>query len=405
MNTSDVDFHLNTRKQTPGKGASLESFSPAEAAKVRKYHQGFREYAPTPLQQLPALAKRFGFSQVYVKDESKRFGLNAFKVLGGVYALGRIVAERLGRDIEDITVEELRQPETRKKVGDITFATATDGNHGRGVAWTAQQLGMKAVVYMPKGSAQIRADNIRATGAECTITDLNYDDAVRLADATAKKNGWVMVQDTAWEGYEDIPRWIMQGYMTLGIEALDQLRESGVDRPTHLFLQAGVGSYAGATLGYFAAALGDLCPVTTIVEPRLADCIYRSLADSDGKPHAVTGQMPTLMAGLACGEPSTVAWGVLRDYATAGISCEDYFAANGMRILGSPLADDPKIISGESGAVTTGILEYIATMGTDIKEKLGLGPDSRVLLISTEGDTSPELYRDIVWHGKCPDRA
>ena len=399
---NDVDFFLNPKKTTPGSGVGLDDFGPEEAVRVRTFHKSFREYSPTPLVSLPNLSRRLGVGRIFVKDESKRFGLNAFKVLGGAYAIGRLLAQRLGRDIEHLTSDELRSPEMKKQLGDITFATATDGNHGRGVAWTAQQLGQKAVVYMPRGSAQIRVDNIRATGAECTVTDLNYDDAVRLANQKAQENGWIMVQDTAWEGYEDIPRWIMQGYMTLAIEALDQLRDNGVERPTHLFLQAGVGSFAGAALGFFASTLGDLCPVTTIVEPHKADCIFKSLTAADGKAHNVTGDLDTLMAGLACGEPSSISWGVLRDYATAGIACCDYLAANGMRILGASIPGDPQIVSGESGAATCGVLEYVMTRpeGAPMREALGLTPESVVLLVSTEGDTSPEMYRDIVWHGK-----
>ena len=400
-----MEFFLNPKKTAIGNGASLADFSPEEAARVRAFHRGFAEYAPTPLVPLPHLAKKLGVAGVYVKDESKRFGLNAFKVLGGAYAIGNVLAGRLGVPIEEAGIDVLRSAPVRERLGDITFATATDGNHGRGVAWTAQQLGMKAKVYMPKGSAQIRADNIRATGAECTITDLNYDDAVRLANGEAEKHGWIMVQDTAWEGYEDIPRWIMQGYMTLAIEALEQLRGTGVDTPSHLFLQAGVGSFAGAALGFFAAALGDRCPVTSIVEPHLANCIFKSLVAADGSPHNVGGDMATIMAGLACGEPSTISWGVLRDYATAGFSCPDYLAANGMRILGSPLAGDPQVVSGESGSVTTGVLEYLSRCdgGQGIRDSLGLNAHSRVLLISTEGDTSPEFYRDVVWRGTCPE--
>ncbi|MDR3211626.1 MAG: diaminopropionate ammonia-lyase [Planctomycetota bacterium] len=397
----DVEFIVNPKKIAPGKGASLGDFGPEEAVRVRTYHRSFPEYSPTPLLKLPALAHHLGLGGVFVKDESKRFGLNAFKVLGGAYAIGRILAERLGTSIDKISSDDLRSAEVKKKLGGLTFATATDGNHGRGVAWTAQRLGQKAVVYMPKGSAPIRAANIRATGAECHITDLNYDDAVRLANAQAKENGWIMVQDTAWEGYEDIPRWIMQGYMTLAIESLDQLRENGVERPTHLFLQAGVGSFAGAVLGFFAATLTDGCPVTTIVEPRQAACIFKSLKAADGKPHNVSGDLNTIMAGLACGEPSSISWKVLRDHATASVSCSDHLAADGMRILGSPLPGDPPVVSGESGAVTCGVLEWImaSEAGAETRKTLGLDSNSRVLLISTEGDTSPEIYRDIVWRG------
>ncbi len=398
-------FFHNTAKQQAGKGAPLVDFTAESAAKVRAFHESFPEYAKTPLVPLPNLAKSWGLGSVFVKDESKRFGLNAFKVLGGAYAIGNLLAKRLGLPLEKAGRDVLRATEAQKRLKGITFATATDGNHGRGVAWTAQQLGLNAAVYMPKGAAQTRVDNILATGASCTVTDLNYDDAVRLANSNAEKNGWIMVQDTAWEGYEDIPRWIMQGYMTLAMEALEQLRAAGVKAPTHLFLQAGVGSFAGAALGYFAAALGDDMPVTVIVEPHQANCIYTSMAAKDGKPRNVTGDLDTLMAGLACGEPSTISWGVLRDYAAASISCPDYIAANGMRLLGAPLPGDERVISGESGAVTTGMLEYLMTSpdAAGMRETLKLGPASSVLLISTEGDTSPQTYRDIVWHGKYPD--
>jgi diaminopropionate ammonia-lyase len=397
-----VDFYANPKKTAPGGGAPLADFSPAAAAKVMAFHRSFHEYAPTPLVRLSGLAKKLGLANILVKDESKRFGLNAFKVLGGSYAIGRILAERLNRPIESLSREELASEAIRKRLGDITFVTATDGNHGRGVAWTAQQLGQKAVVFMPKGSAEIRAKNIRATGAECHITEYNYDDSVRLADKYANEHGGIMVQDTAWEGYEDIPRWIMQGYMTLAVEAVEQMRAMGIEKPTHLFLQAGVGSFAGAALGYMAVALGNDLPVTTIVEPHIANCILRSLKATDGAPKIVTGEMQTIMAGLACGEPSTISWGVLRDYSDAGISCPDYIAANGMRILAAPVPGDTPVVSGESGAVTTGMVEWLMRTpeGHGIAAKLGLTADSTIMLVSTEGDTSPELYRDIVWHGK-----
>lgn len=289
-------------------------------------------------------------------------------------------------------------------MGDITFTTATDGNHGRGVAWTAQQLGQKAIIYMPKGSAQTRVDNILAHGAQCIVTDLNYDDAVRMTWDLARKNGHVMVQDTAWDGYEDIPTWIMQGYMTLALEALEQMRAQNL-LPTHVFLQAGVGSFAGAVLGFLAAVLGSEAPAFVIVEPHKADCIYTSVLAGDGRPHAVTGDLDTLMAGLACGEANTVSWGVLRDYATAYISCPDYLAADGMRILAAPLRGDPQIVSGESGAITTGVLRWLMQHPAARTQRaaLGLDKDSTVLLISTEGDTAPSIYREVVWFGHYPD--
>jgi diaminopropionate ammonia-lyase len=399
-----VDFFLNPGRRKTGphaEGVPLTDFCAAEAARALTFHKSFGEYAPTPLASLDALAADLGLGKIFLKDESRRFGLNAFKVLGGSYAIGRILAERLDRPIEELTRGELASPAVREKIGNVTFVTATDGNHGRGVAWTAQQIGQKAVVFMPRGSARERVANIRAAGAECHVTEHNYDDSVRIARDHAERNGGVMVQDTAWEGYETIPRWIMQGYMTIAVEILERLRELGADAPTHLFLQAGVGSFAGAILGAMAAALGERTPLTAIVEPRQADCIFRSLRAQDGHPRAVTGEMRTIMAGLACGEPSTASWGVLRDYAAAAISCPDRIAANGMRILAAPRPGDPPVVSGESGAVTAGLLEYAMKhpAGRGIASALSLTRESRVLLISTEGDTSPETYRDIVWYG------
>ena len=405
---SPMEFVINPARKGHGKGVGLGDFTAGEAARIHAFLKSFPEYAETPLVPMPHLAKEFGIRLLMVKDESRRFGLNAFKVLGGAWAMGRYLAGRLGLPLEGLAVEALRLAVAKAGLTNTTFATATDGNHGRGVAWTAAKLGCKAKVYMPKGSAPVRAANIRATGAECVITDRNYDDTVRLVVAEAEKNGWVVVQDTAWEGYEDIPRWIMQGYMTLAVEALEQMQlhtlSAGLKGPSHLILQAGVGSFAGAVLGFFAAALGAKCPVTLIVEPNEADCIFRSIKAADGKPHAVTGDMATIMAGLACGEPSTVSWDVLRDYAAAAVSCPDGIAANGMRILAAPGGGDIPVVSGESGAVPCGMLEYIMRHpeGAALRAALNLGPESAVMLISTEGDTDPEMYREIVWHGKYP---
>lgn len=397
-----LDIYYNPARKASGQGAPLNALMPDTAAEVRAFHKTFKEYAPTPLHDLPHLAKDFGLGRILVKDESLRFGLNAFKVLGGSYAIGRYLADKLGRPLSSLSREILCSPDIRSQTGDLTFAATTDGNHGRGVAWTARQLGQKAVVYMPKGSAQSRVDNIRALGAECRVTDLNYDDSVRMTWDQARKHGWVMVQDTAWDGYEDIPAWIMQGYTTLAVETLEQMHARGLQAPSHVFLQAGVGSFAGAVVGYLAAALGPDMPTFVIVEPHKANCIYTSARSADGRPHSVTGDLDTLMAGLACGAPSTISWPILRDYATACISCPDYTAANGMRILAAPLRGDAPILSGESGAATTGVVQWIMQSkdGEEARERLGLDESSTVLLVSTEGDTSPAAYRDVVWFGK-----
>ena len=381
----------------------LEFLSEKEISKVRDFHASFPQYKETPLVALDQLSKYLGLGGIYIKDESYRFGLNAFKVLGGSFAMAKYMADKLGKDISELPYEKLISDEVRNELGDITFFTATDGNHGRGVAWTANKLKQKSVVYMPKGSSLIRLNNIKAEGADASITDLNYDDAVRLATEEAAKIGGLVVQDTAWEGYEDIPAWIMQGYGTMVKEAVEQLAEYGVDRPTHVFVQAGVGSLAGAVQGYMAAKFED-CPITVVVEADKADCFYKSAEAGDGKPRFVGGDMQTIMAGLACGEPNTIGFEILKNYSKAFISAPDWVSAKGMRILGNPLRGDEKVISGESGAVTTGILACIMQDENlaDLRKELKLDENSKVLLISTEGDTDPDKYKSIVWDGECP---
>lgn len=394
------ELKLVQYERKPGEKCSLDFMSLENAKKVQRFHASFPMYRETPLTERKKTAEALGLGTVYIKDESYRFGLNAFKVLGGSYAIGSYLAGKLGKTIDKMPYEKLVSEKTKKELGDITFVTATDGNHGRGVAWTAGRLRQKAVVYMPKGSAKERLNNILAEGADAAITDLNYDEAVRLANRQAEEKGWVMVQDTAWEGYEDIPEWIMQGYGTMGYEAYTQLPE----KPTHIFLQAGVGSMAGAIAGFFSSVYGEGRPIITVVEPNRADCVFRTAEAADGKLHFVTGEMNTIMAGLACGEPCSIGWKVLRDYADNFISCPDYMAAQGMRILASPVKGDPQIVSGESGAAAFGCVAQImrGPRYADVREKLGLNRDSRVLFFNTEGDTDRENYRSIVWDGAYP---
>ena len=280
----------------------------------------------------------------------------------------------------------------------LTFITATDGNHGRGVAWAASRLGHRAFVYMPRGTARERLENILKLGAHAEITDLSYDDTVRFAAKTAEENGYILIQDTSWDGYEDIPALIMQGYTTMGLETVSQLEG---DIPTHIFLQAGVGSMAGAMTAFFRDAFGQK-PKIIIVEPSGADCIFRTAEANDGALHFCGENMQTIMAGLCCGEPCTLAWDILHAGADFVLSCPDRISANGMRILGNPLSGDTRIISGESGAVCVGALYSLMTDSgyEGLRRTLGLCEGSRVLCISTEGDTDRQNYRDVVWLGK-----
>lgn len=379
----------------------VHNMSLEQMEKAISFHRSFPQYTVTPLTRLSGLADYLGLKRVYVKDESYRFGLNAFKVLGGSYAIARCIADELGKDVSEVPYDVLTSDKLREEFGQATFFTATDGNHGRGVAWAANKLGQKCVVRMPKGTTQTRLENIAKENATVTIEELNYDDCVRMAaKEAAETTRGIMVQDTAWEGYEKIPTWIMQGYGTLAMEADKQLEEDGC-RPTHIFIQAGVGSLAGGVIGYFSNRFKENPPIMVVAEANAADCLYRSAMQGDGNRVDVTGDMLTIMAGLACGEANTVSWDILRNHASAFVSCPDWVSANGTRIYGSPLRGDKQVISGESGSVTMGLLHAIMTRPEykDLKEALKLDENSEVLLVSTEGDTDPDRYHEITWEG------
>ncbi len=382
---------------------SLPIMSLENVAKARAFHQSFPQYSKTPLAKLDHMAEYLGLGGLFVKDESYRFGLNAFKVLGGSFAMANYIAKQTHRDVSELPYAVLTSEELRKEFGQATFFTATDGNHGRSVAWAANRLGQKSVVLMPKGSTQTRLENILKEGADATITDVNYDECVRRANAMAEQtpNG-VMVQDTAWDGYEEIPSWIMQGYGTMASEADEQLGEYGCDRPTHIFIQAGVGSLAGAVQGYFANRYPDNPPVVVVMEADSAACLYKGAKAADGRIRIVDGDMPTIMAGLACGEPNTISWDILKNHVSVFTSCPDWVSARGMRMLAAPVKGDPQVTSGESGAVGMGLLSAIMEQEEyrELRDFLKLDENAKVLLFSTEGDTDPQRYKEIVWDGK-----
>ena len=370
---------------------------------VKAFHESFPQYTVTPLARLDGMAGRLGLGGLFVKDESWRFGLNAFKVLGGSFAMARYIAGETGKSIADMTYEYMTGEQLLKDFGQATFFTATDGNHGRGVAWAARKLGQKAVVHMPKDTVQMRYDNVAREGATVTIDDLNYDDCVRVAAAeAAQTEHGIVLQDTAWEGYEEAPSWIMQGYGTLILEAAEQLRSLEVNRPTHVFVQAGVGCLAGAVVGFFANAFPSNPPKLIVMEAAEAACLYNGACRKDGNPEIVGGDLKTIMAGLACGEPNNIGWDILRNHADAFLACPDWAAARGMRMLAAPVKGDPAVTSGESGAVGMGVVDALMTdpAYAELKTALGLDRHSHILLISTEGDTDPEKYRKIVWDGE-----
>ena len=394
----DFKWKMNTMPKSEDKNLPIMDIE--EVKKAKKFHESFPQYSETPLVDLKEMAKFLGLNKVCLKDESYRFGLNAFKVLGGSYAIGRHIASEVGKDISEINYNYLTSEQLKKDLGNIvTFFSATDGNHGKGVAWAANKLGQKCVIYMPKGSTQLRLKAIRDENATATIEELNYDDCVRKAAFESSKIPHsVVIQDTAWEGYEKIPSWIMQGYGTMAMEACDEFTE----RPTHIFVQAGVGSLAGGVVGYFANKYKDNPPKMIVVETSVADCLYKGAVKNTGEIEKVGGDMDSIMAGLCCGEPNITSWDILRNHTTCFVSAKDNVTRLGMRMLAAPIKGDTPITSGESGAVPFGTLVSIMMdeKYKDLKNELGLDLNSKVLLFSTEGNTDPERYENIVWGGK-----
>ena len=384
---NEKSFPANTARQ-------YLPFDKTVAADVIRFHKSLPGYAPAPLAALQEQSAAFGIKGIYCKDESHRFGLNAFKGLGGSYAMFRILCEKLGLDYKTVDYRYFQKDEVRKQCAKIHFVTATDGNHGKGVSWAAKLFGCSATVFMPKGSVEARRVAIEEAGnATAEITEYNYDQAVEHSWNLARKNDWILIQDTAWNGYEQYPEWIIEGYLTLAAEAEEQL---GNIIPTHVFLQAGVGAMAGGVLEFLLSCYRDKPPVMTIVEPTEAACIYHSAKSRDGRCHSIDGNPVTIMAGLNCGTPCRVTWPAIRDKATFFCACDDIITEEGMRAYANPIGSDKAIIAGESGAVTYGLLNRILQDNT-LRNLFRINADSVVLLINTEGDTDPEGYQRIVY--------
>ncbi len=395
-NTGDVS------KKDPTK--AKEMFPIERAHDARKFHRQIPGYSMTPLVALPNLAQLLGVGGIYVKNEAERLNMSSFKVMGGSYAVYRLVRRLLGRENEDLSFEYLTSKECHDLLGDVVFCSATDGNHGRGLAWACKQLNHPCKIYVHSETSQPRIDAIKRFGAEVTVVNGNYDDAVRQAAEDAAKNGWHVVSDTSWPGYEEIPTWIMQGYTSILLEAQEQFSGMGIVKPTHVIVQAGVGAMAASVVGFYSALFPNDPPLFIVVEPDKAACIYESIAAGDGKCHSVKGDLDTIMAGLACGDPSPIAFDILEKNADIFIQTPDNVAARGMRILGCPLKGDPMVVSGESGAVPLGALFALRTdeIDDELKAALKLDRDSQIFMINTEGNTDPIEFRRILWDGKNP---
>lgn len=400
-----INFVQNPMKQSVlEKCHFAKDFSLDVVQKIQRFQRSHQNYEMTPLRQLGNLATYLQVEDILVKDESYRFGLKAFKVLGGMYAIGKYLAKKLNHNIENLSFAHLTSTETKRTIGELTFITATAGNHGRGIAWAARELGQTAVVYMPKNSSKLQIQAIEQEGARVEVINGTYDETVQLAAKTAQEKGWILLQDTSWENYEEIPYWIMQGYSTIGWEIVQQIKQSDIKRPTHIFLQAGVGSYAAGVAMFLTNYFQEKCPKIVLVEPRSANCFYESFRVGHENYQTVSGQLNSMMAGLNCGVPNPKAWEMLKEIADASLAISDQVSALGMRILGRPLAKDPSIIAGESGAATLGALYMLMEDQPyeSVRENLDLHEKSTILIINTEGDTNPDRYRKIVWEGAYP---
>ncbi|WP_246088607.1 diaminopropionate ammonia-lyase [Phreatobacter stygius] len=345
--------------------AILSLAGAAEACAAIRTWDGYR---PTPVHGLAAVARDSGVADVLYKDEGQRFTLKSFKAMGGAYAVERLVKAR--------------------GTAGLTVTCATDGNHGRAVAWGARRLRVPAVIYVHETVSEGRAKAIEGFGAEVRRVPGNYDDAVRASAEAARANGWTIVSDTSWPGYDVIPRDVMQGYAVLALEA-----EAQAPMPSHIFVQGGVGGLAAGILSYHWEKRGETRPIIVVVEPAKADCLLQSAVA--GRWTAVGGDLDTIMAGLACGEPSELAWALLSPGADAFISIPDERAAEAMRLMAGF-----GIAAGESGVA--GLAGFLAVAADPAaRAALKLDAAARVLCFGTEGATDPEIYRAIV--GRAPE--
>ncbi len=348
-------------------------------------------YAPTPLHALPGLAAATGVAAIHYKDEGGRFGLGSFKALGGAYAVAQLLRREIAarKGIEAPAMNEIISGAHADVVSAITVCCATDGNHGRSVAWGAQIFGCNCVILIHATVSEGRKQAIVGFGAQVVRAAGNFDDSVREAQETAARQGWFVVSDTSYPGYMEVPKDVMQGYELMAAEAFDQLDQP----PTHIFLQTGVGGMAAAVAAQFKRRMGADRPWVILADPARSACWLETIRA--GEPTAITGDLDTLMAGLACGEVSLLAWEVLHRHADAVVAVDDDDAVDVMRRLARPFAGDPAIVAGESAVA--GVVALIAVMGdADARAALGLGHNSRVLVFGTEGDTDPALYGELV---------
>ena len=347
-------------------------------------------YAPTPLHQLPALASRIGVAEIHYKDEGPRFGLGSFKALGGAYAALRVLQREIARvSGPSVSLKDIRRGQYASACSGITLACATDGNHGRSLAWGCQRFGAPCRIYIHSEVSDGRADAMRALGADVVRIAGDYDASVARAKQEAEENGWFVVSDTSWPGYVDPPTDVMAGYGVMTREICAEMGEA----PTHVLLQGGVGGLAAGVGAGIRQHWGAGDPRIIVVEPALAACLFESARQ--GRATTVAIEEETIMAGLSCGEPSELAWAVLAEEVRDFLTVPDSLIAPCVRLLARPLAGDPTIEAGESAVA--GLAALIAACSDkELAEKLGLDSTSRVLLIGSEGVTDPAIFAQIM---------
>ncbi len=366
---------------------------PESAEVVRREISSWPQYRQTPLISLPGLAARIGVAELHYKDESGRFGLGSFKGLGGAYAVYRCIAEAVAARTGNsaITAADLAGGKYRDLSSSITVCCATDGNHGRSVAWGAQIFGCDCVIYIHEKVSRGREVAIGRYGARVVRTPGNYEDSVRRAAADAAAKGWIVVSDTSYEGYTTIPRDIMHGYTVMVDEVIRALVDKAL--PTHVFVQGGVGGLAAAVCARLWWEYEERRPLFIVVEPEHANALFESARA--GKRVVLTGDTDTVMACLSCAETSLVAWEILADGTDFFMTIPDEAAVEMMRQLAAGADGDPPIVAGESGVA--GLAgAFAAATAASAARALGLDADARVLVFGTEGDTDPELYRQLV---------
>jgi len=350
-------------------------------------------YKSTALHSLDGLAGEIGIGALYYKDESTRFGLGSFKALGGAYAVQHVLRQALDTHVPDATVslDDINSQHFADKVEKITVVTATDGNHGRSVAWGAQRFGCQCMIYMHENVSQGRQEAVEAFGAKVVRVAGNYDDSVRQADHDAKANGWHIVSDTSYPGYMEIPRDVMAGYTLMTTEAMDQLPQDVI--PTHVFIQGGCGGLAGAVGADLWHRYGDKMPHLSVVEPVPAACLYESARA--GEPQLVNITDESLMAGLSCGEVSLLGWQILKPCARHFLTISDAPVAPLMKLLAVGTSGDSAIVAGESAIA--GLAGLIGAIRNEpLAREMNLNESSRVLVFGTEGATDPEVFKALV---------